>query len=97
MFLIFKVLYIVCRLSIACENSTYGCQAVLKLDSLQSHLAECEHNPKKPVPCEQGCGLIIPMDELKVTFLHFILTKIFIYTYYIIIKDDWYFTVRIQF
>ncbi|KAK9499520.1 hypothetical protein O3M35_002543 [Rhynocoris fuscipes] len=53
------------RLSITCDNAMYGCQAVLKLDALSSHLSECEHNPKKPVPCEQGCGLIIPMDELK--------------------------------
>ena len=54
------------RLSIACDNAAYGCQSVLKLDALGSHLSECEHNPKKPVPCEQGCGLIIPIDELKV-------------------------------
>ncbi|XP_046681463.1 E3 ubiquitin-protein ligase NRDP1 [Homalodisca vitripennis] len=53
------------RLCITCENSQYGCSAVLKLDSLTSHLEECEHNPKRPVPCEQGCGLVIPMDELK--------------------------------
>jgi E3 ubiquitin-protein ligase NRDP1 len=37
----------------------------MKLDSLPSHLEECEHNPKRPVPCEQGCGLVIPKDELK--------------------------------
>lgn len=53
------------RLSITCDNSIYGCTAVVKLDALTNHLAECEHNPKKPVPCGQGCGLIIPMDELK--------------------------------
>lgn len=56
----------------------YGCQAVLKLDALSSHLSECEHNPKKPVPCEQGCGLIIPMDELKVWILKRFLLIIFI-------------------
>ncbi|KAJ9579933.1 hypothetical protein L9F63_004406 [Diploptera punctata] len=43
----------------------YGCTSVMKLDSLSSHLEECEHNPKRPVPCEQGCGLVIPKDELK--------------------------------
>uniref|UniRef100_A0A0A9W4D3 E3 ubiquitin-protein ligase NRDP1 n=1 Tax=Lygus hesperus TaxID=30085 RepID=A0A0A9W4D3_LYGHE len=53
------------RLSITCENAIYGCQAILKLDALSSHLAECQHNPKKPVPCDQGCGMVIPMDELQ--------------------------------
>jgi E3 ubiquitin-protein ligase NRDP1 len=37
----------------------------MKLDALQSHLEECEHNPKKPLPCESGCGFVIPKDELK--------------------------------
>lgn len=32
---------------------------------LAAHLEECEHNPKRPLPCEQGCGLVIPKDELK--------------------------------
>lgn len=32
---------------------------------MAAHLEECEHNPKRPLPCEQGCGLIIPKDELK--------------------------------
>ncbi|KAJ8924650.1 hypothetical protein NQ315_000801 [Exocentrus adspersus] len=53
------------RLCINCDNAQYGCTRVLKLDSLASHLEECEHNPKRPLPCEQGCGLIIPKDELK--------------------------------
>lgn len=38
---------------------------MLKLDSLPSHLEECEHNPKRPVPCEKGCGFVIPKDEFK--------------------------------
>jgi hypothetical protein len=38
----------------------------VKLDALSYHLAECEHNPTRPVPCKQGCGLVIPKDELKV-------------------------------
>lgn len=54
------------RLCISCDNAQYGCSSVLKLDTLPTHLEECEHNPKRPVPCEQGCGLVIPMDELKV-------------------------------
>lgn len=53
------------RLCIHCDNAPYGCTQVLKLDSLNSHLEECEYNPKRPLPCEQGCGLIIPKDELK--------------------------------
>lgn len=43
----------------------YGCTQVLKLDALQSHLDECEHNPKRPLPCDAGCGFVIPKDELK--------------------------------
>jgi len=53
------------RLRIACDNQPYGCSAVLKLDILGSHLVDCEFNPKKPLPCEKGCGSIIPKDELK--------------------------------
>ncbi len=41
--------------------------AVVKLDLLPSHLNECEHNPKKPVHCEKGCGMTIPKDEVKVS------------------------------
>ena len=37
---------------------------MVKLDSLSIHLKECEHNPKKPVPCSQGCGLTVPKDEM---------------------------------
>lgn len=43
----------------------YGCTVVLKLDALALHLEECEHNPKRPLPCDQGCGLVIPKDEIK--------------------------------
>ncbi|GAB6031765.1 E3 ubiquitin-protein ligase NRDP1 [Chamberlinius hualienensis] len=53
------------RLQICCDNAPHGCRLVVKMDALNSHLEECEHNPKKPVPCDQGCGLIIPKDELK--------------------------------
>ena len=37
---------------------------VVKLDILAIHLRDCEHNPKKPVPCSQGCGLTVPKDEM---------------------------------
>jgi E3 ubiquitin-protein ligase NRDP1 len=53
------------RLNINCDNSVYGCTFILKLDSLTSHLEDCEHNPKRPLPCEKGCGFVIPKDELK--------------------------------
>ncbi|XP_062401651.1 E3 ubiquitin-protein ligase NRDP1-like [Sardina pilchardus] len=52
------------KLQLSCDNSAFGCTAVLRLSQLQSHLRECEHNPKKPVMCERGCGLEIPKDEL---------------------------------
>lgn len=54
------------RLHITCDNSGYGCTVVVKLDMLPNHLNECEFNPKKPVHCELGCGLVVPKDELKV-------------------------------
>ncbi|KAF6032249.1 RNF41 [Bugula neritina] len=53
------------RLTIKCENAAQGCTASIKLDSLASHLNECEFNPKKPVSCELGCGSTIPKDELS--------------------------------
>jgi len=53
------------RLEIKCDNSQYGCTAIVKLDILAMHLKECEHNPRKPVVCTQGCGLTVPKDEMK--------------------------------
>lgn len=53
------------RLQIKCDNEKHGCKVVVKLDALTFHLQECEHNPKKPVHCTEGCGLVIPKDELK--------------------------------
>lgn len=53
------------RLSISCENSAHGCTLIVKLDALASHLEECEHNPKRPMQCENGCGFVIPKDEYK--------------------------------
>lgn len=52
------------RLKIACENKGFGCTAVVRLDCLQSHLDACEYNPKRPVACDKGCGLIVPLDEV---------------------------------
>lgn len=53
------------RLNISCDNQIYGCTQIIKLDALHVHLEECEHNPKRPLPCENGCGFIIPKDEYK--------------------------------
>ncbi|XP_074650058.1 E3 ubiquitin-protein ligase NRDP1-like [Tubulanus polymorphus] len=53
------------KLNISCDNCQFGCTSIVKLDMLQAHLQECDHNPKKPVHCDQGCGLVIPKDELK--------------------------------
>lgn len=44
------------KLQISCDNAGFGCTATLRLDQLQSHLKDCEHNPKRPVNCEEGCG-----------------------------------------
>ncbi|KAJ8320414.1 hypothetical protein KUTeg_002001 [Tegillarca granosa] len=41
------------RLQLTCDNAAYGCTVI------------CEHNPKKPVHCVNGCGLVVPKDELK--------------------------------
>ena len=52
------------KLTIKCEYHAFGCEDVVRLDQLQSHLSQCEHNPKRPVNCENGCGLVIPFDAL---------------------------------
>lgn len=53
------------RLCLSCENTTHGCTTVVKLDCLSTHLLQCEFNPKRLCPCDQGCGLVIPKDELR--------------------------------
>jgi len=54
------------RLEIRCDYDVHGCSLTVRLDGLSSHLKNCEHNPKKPVACQKGCGLAtIPKDELK--------------------------------
>lgn len=53
------------RLNIECDNAGFGCKTVIKLDLLQTHCNDCDFNPKKPVPCDSNCGLIVPKDELK--------------------------------
>ncbi|KAF8767868.1 E3 ubiquitin-protein ligase NRDP1 like protein [Argiope bruennichi] len=53
------------RLLIACTNASLGCTAVVKLERLEIHEKGCEHNPNRLVPCDQGCGLVIPKEEFK--------------------------------
>ena len=62
-----RLFFVIFRLEISCDNQSYGCEVMIKLDLLPHHLKECEHNPKKKVSCEQGCGLTVPKDEMKVT------------------------------
>lgn len=58
------------KLQINCDNAGFGCTATLRLDQLQSHLKDCEHNPKRPVNCEEGCGWVgCPPSELE-SLLH---------------------------
>lgn len=53
------------RLKITCSNSELGCQMILKMDTLQAHLQECDFNPKKPVTCNRGCDLTMPKDKFN--------------------------------
>ncbi|XP_036620974.1 E3 ubiquitin-protein ligase NRDP1-like [Trichosurus vulpecula] len=52
------------KLQITCNNAVSGCSAILRLDNLMTHLISCEHNPKCPVACKQGCGLEMSSEEL---------------------------------
>lgn len=52
------------RLKISCAHKVYGCLVMVRLDGLQTHHNECEFNPKRPVSCDKGCGLIVPLDEV---------------------------------
>ena len=58
--------FFVYRLEISCDNACHGCEVIVKLDLLPHHLKECEHNPKRPVTCTQGCGQTVAKDEMKV-------------------------------
>jgi len=53
------------KLQVSCSNKEHGCGAVVRLELLASHTEECQHNPKRPIPCTSGCGLVVPKDELK--------------------------------
>jgi E3 ubiquitin-protein ligase NRDP1 len=64
--MMFRMEILTFRLEISCDNSCHGCEVVVKLDLLPHHLKECEHNPKRPVTCTQGCGQTVAKDEMKV-------------------------------
>jgi len=51
------------KLKIKCDNESFGCTHVTMLELLPVHLNDCSFNPKRPVPCNKGCGVNIPMDE----------------------------------
>ncbi|KAH9420123.1 E3 ubiquitin-protein ligase NRDP1 [Dermatophagoides pteronyssinus] len=53
------------RLDIICDNAEFGCQEVVKIESLQSHHKDCKFNPKRPIECSKGCGFVIPKDEIQ--------------------------------
>jgi E3 ubiquitin-protein ligase NRDP1 len=52
------------KLLVSCDNASYGCSTIVKLESLALHIIDCPFNPKKPVECTQGCSMIVPKDEL---------------------------------
>jgi len=52
------------KLRIKCENTTHGCDQIVRLDILADHSQNCEFNPKRPIRCEQ-CQITIPKNELK--------------------------------
>lgn len=64
------IISFILRLQITCDNSIYGCDVIVKLESLSYHLLECDFNPKKPVECSNNCGMIIPKNELQVSLYY---------------------------
>ncbi|RWS29207.1 E3 ubiquitin-protein ligase NRDP1-like protein, partial [Leptotrombidium deliense] len=53
------------KLDIKCDFASFGCPAVVKLESLTSHCNECDFNPDKPVICEKGCGLVLLRNQVE--------------------------------
>lgn len=53
------------KLRLKCDHAPYGCNTTVRLENLNSHLQECEFNPKKPIICTIGCNMFIAKDELK--------------------------------
>lgn len=52
------------RLITTCEYKENGCEELIGLDGLLTHQDECDFNPKKPIPCLQGCGAIVAKDKM---------------------------------
>jgi len=52
------------RLQISCSYKEHGCSAIVKLELLAAHTEECEHKPKRPIPCE-ACGLVVLKEKLE--------------------------------
>ena len=50
--------------SVKCENAEHGCTEIVRLDNLVEHSAQCEFNPKRPIPCE-SCEMEIPKNQIK--------------------------------
>ncbi|CAB4061675.1 RNF41 [Lepeophtheirus salmonis] len=50
------------KLLIRCGHK--DCAKLVKLEQLSSHMKDCEFNPKKPVICDQGCGLALSKENL---------------------------------
>lgn len=52
------------KLRIHCENAQFGCETIIRLDSMTEHSQQCQFNPKRPVLCE-SCLMTIPKNEIK--------------------------------
>uniref|UniRef100_S4R997 RING-type E3 ubiquitin transferase n=1 Tax=Petromyzon marinus TaxID=7757 RepID=S4R997_PETMA len=54
------------KLTIRCENAPSGCTAMLRLDLLASHAVRSSRAAgKQSAAAGQGCGLIVPKDEMN--------------------------------
>lgn len=60
------------HLLITCDFADLGCSVVVKLELLETHEKECEHNPNRPVLCKYGCRAVIAKDECQ----HFRIKKL---------------------
>jgi hypothetical protein len=52
------------KLRLRCDHAAHGCSSIVRLETLASHVHDCEFNPKRPVACTAGCSLIVAKDEL---------------------------------
>lgn len=51
------------RLEIKCENE--GCSTIVRLEHLDNHLADCEHNKNRLIQCQKGCEMMISQDQFS--------------------------------